>query len=213
MTLQSKLSSFHKKSALLTQKLWFIMLASSLVGALLFVVIYGVRILDPTYDDWLLQGGDLTQHYIGWLYFRETGWHFPLGVTEGLLGSIKTSMVYTDSFPFMAIFFKILSPILPRPFQYYGIMGLMIFMLNGASASLLIHKFNKNPIFCILGSTLFIVSPTVMHRLYGHETLACHFFIIHYFCSCVGKSIDNFASNRKDTLTQWTSCFDCWTHC
>lgn len=155
---------------------------SAVLGAILFIAIYGVRILDPTYDEWLFAGGDLTQHYIGWLYFRETGWHFPLGVTEGLLGSIKTSMVYTDSFPFMAIFFKILSPILPRPFQYYGIMGLMIFMLNGASASLLIHKFNKNPIFCILGSTLFIVSPTVMHRLYGHETLACHFFIILSFC-------------------------------
>ena len=93
---------------------------SAVLGAILFIAIYGVRILDPTYDEWLFAGGDLTQHYIGWLYFRETGWHFPLGVTEGLLGSIKTSMVYTDSFPFMAIFFKILSPILPHNFQFLG---------------------------------------------------------------------------------------------
>ena len=46
---------------------------SAVLGAILFIAIYGVRILDPTYDEWLFAGGDLTQHYIGWLYFRETG--------------------------------------------------------------------------------------------------------------------------------------------
>ena len=63
------------------RRLWFIMLASGLLGGAIFLAIYGVRILDPTYDDWLLQGGDMTQHYIGWMYFRRSDWHFPIGMT------------------------------------------------------------------------------------------------------------------------------------
>ena len=158
MTLRSKLSSFHKKSALLTQKLWFIMLASSLVGALLFVIIYGVRILDPTYDDWLLQGGDLTQHYVGWLFLRRSDWQFPFGLIDGVLGNIKVSVMYTDSVPLLAVFFKLLSPLLPETFQYYGLLGLGSFMLSGACAALLIHRFSSNGLFCILGHDTLVLS-------------------------------------------------------
>lgn len=154
------------------------MLISALVGGILFVLIYGVRILNPLYDDWLLAGGDLTQHYVGWVFFRRSDWSFPLGLTEGLLGDIKTSCFYTDSIPLLSIFFKLLSPILPKTFQYFGIMGLFSFMLQGACSSLLIYRFNKNSIFCIIGSTIYVVCPSILHRLFGHEGLACHFLII-----------------------------------
>ena len=51
-------------------------------------------------------------------------------------------------------------------------------MMTGACSTLLIHRFNKNGIFCILGSTLYTVSPVILQRLYGHETLSCHFMIL-----------------------------------
>lgn len=155
-----------------------IMLISALIGGILFVLIYGVRILNPLYDDWLFAGGDLTQHYVGWIFFRRSELQFPLGLIDGLLGDIKTSVLYMDSIPILAMFFKILSPILPKTFQYFGLMGLMSFMLSGASSSLLIYRFNKNGIFCIIGSTLYVVCPAILQRLYGHEGLACHFLII-----------------------------------
>lgn len=154
------------------------MLISALIGGILFVLIYGVRILNPLYDDWLLAGGDLTQHYVGWVFFRRSGWSFPLGLTEGLLGDIKTSCFYTDSIPLLSIFFKLLSPILPQTFQYFGILGLFSFMLNGAFSSLLIHRFNPNRLFCIGGSVIYVLCPAILHRLYGHESLACHYIIV-----------------------------------
>ena len=160
------------------RRLWFIMLTSGLLGGAIFLAIYGVRILDPTYDDWLLQGGDMTQHYIGWMYFRRSDWHFPIGMIDGLLGKINISVMYTDSVPLLAIFFKLLSPILPETFQYFGIMGLCAFILDGACASLLIHRFNKNPLFCTLGSTIYVMCPAIFHRLYGHEALAFHYIIL-----------------------------------
>lgn len=62
----------------LLEKRWFLMLTSAIIGAILFIAIYGARILDPTYEDWLFQGGDLTQHYLGWTFFRMSDWHFPV---------------------------------------------------------------------------------------------------------------------------------------
>ena len=42
----------------LLEKRWFLMLTSAIIGAILFIAIYGARILDPTYEDWLFQGGN-----------------------------------------------------------------------------------------------------------------------------------------------------------
>lgn len=171
----SNLCRSFGKAAAFANKLWVIMLLSALLGAAIFISIYGVKILDPTYEDWLFEGSDLTQHYIGWTFFRRSGWHFPLGLIDNILGDIKISIMYTDSVPLFAIFFKLLSPILPETFQYFGIMGLITFMLNGSLSSLLIYRFNKNGVFCVLGSMLYIVCPVILRRLYDHEALASHY--------------------------------------
>lgn len=154
------------------------MIAAGIYGALAFIAIYGVRVLNPTYDEWLFTGGDLTQHYIGWLFYRQSEWHMPFGLIDGLLGDISFSCMYTDSIPLFAVFFKLLSPILPETFQYFGLWGLLCFILNGTCSSLLIYRFNKNPLFCLFGSLIFILCPAVLHRMYGHEALAGHFVII-----------------------------------
>ena len=51
---------------------WYISFAlGAFFGALVFISLYGVRILDVTYDDWLLTGWyDLSQHYAGWQLYR-----------------------------------------------------------------------------------------------------------------------------------------------
>lgn len=155
------------------------------LGAVLFVCIYGFKVLDFTYDDWLLTGRDLQQHYVGWKYYRNSAWTFPIGLHDGLTHPYYVSVLYTDSIPLFAIFFKMLSPILPETFQYFGLFGLMCFMLNGGFASLLIAKFNKSKIFCAMGSVFFILSTPVLQRLFGlltensrHTSLAAHFLIL-----------------------------------
>lgn len=155
-----------------------IMIAAGIYGAIAFFAIYGFKIVNPMYDDWLYEGGDLTQHYMGWLFYRRSDWHFPIGLVDGVLSDVKYSVMYTDSIPIFAVFFKILSPILPDTFQYFGLWGLLCFILSGVFSSLLIYKFNKNPIFCLFGSLIYILCPAVLHRMYGHETLAAHFIII-----------------------------------
>lgn len=56
-----------------------------------------VRILNPMYTDWLMNGEDLTQHYFGWKAYRESGWHFPIGMTDTLAYPNLTTVVFTDS--------------------------------------------------------------------------------------------------------------------
>ena len=63
---------------------WYISFAfGALFGALVFISLYGIKILDVTYDDWLLTGWyDLSQHYVGWELYRASGWHFPFGLCD-----------------------------------------------------------------------------------------------------------------------------------
>lgn len=70
---------------------------TGIICFIMFVAIYGVRILNPMYTDWLMNGEDLTQHYLGWKAYRESGWHFPIGMTDTLAYPNLTTVVFTDS--------------------------------------------------------------------------------------------------------------------
>lgn len=153
--------------------------AGFVLGLLLFCIIYGVQIIDPSYDTWLANArGDLSQHYIGWTFYRKTPWKFPIGLTDGLVGYGSLSVLYTDSIPLFAVFFKLLSPILPETFQYFGLWGLFSWGLKGALSSILLMRFSKNPVFCLAGSACFITAPVVLTRMYGHEALGGGQFLI-----------------------------------
>ncbi len=149
------------------------------MGVLLFWITYGFKIVNPEYDSWVLaSGGDLSQHYLGWLYFRKTPWTFPLGLTDGMSSDGMISCMYTDSIPLLAVFFKILSPCLPETFQYVGIWELMCYILMGGFSSLLIRRFSTNPVYCVLSSVFFISAPTILTRVLHHEALSGQWILI-----------------------------------
>ncbi|MBR5514405.1 MAG: hypothetical protein IKV85_10555 [Ruminococcus sp.] len=93
-----------------------------------------------------------------------------------IIGTI--SCIYTDSIPLFALFFKLLSPVLPETFQYAGIWGVFNFTMQGFSSVMLLQKFSRNPFFCLPASICYIISPTIMQRLYGHDSLSAHWLII-----------------------------------
>ncbi len=180
----------------------FYFLIGAVLGLIFFVLIYGVGVLNFTNDDWLLTGKDLQQHYIGWKYFRDAEWTFPPGMHNSLTHPYYIGVIYTDSIPLFALIFKLLSPILPETFQYFGLFGLMCFMLNGGMASVLIAKYNQNRLFCMLGSVFFILSTPVLQRLFGlltedsrHTSLAAHFLILGALAVWVYR--DRFKSRKK----------------
>ncbi|MCI8483229.1 MAG: hypothetical protein HFH41_02680 [Lachnospiraceae bacterium] len=144
----------------------------SLLMIFIFCSIYGLQVLNPTYTDWLLEGGDLSQHYLGWKAYQASPWTFPIGDTDYLAYPNNTSIIFTDSIPCFAVLFKLLSPVLPEEFQYFGLWGLLCFVLQGILSARIIRHFTENRWILILSSVLFALAPVMIWRMYLHTALA-----------------------------------------
>ncbi len=153
-------------------------LIAGTIGAFVFITIYGTKILNPCYTDWLMSGGDLSQHYLGWKMYRNGDWTFPIGLTDQLAYPYYTSVIFTDSIPIFAVFFKLLSPILPANFQYFGFWGILCFGLQGMLAAKILKKFLQEDILVILGAVFFILSPICIYRMFAHTALAGQWLIL-----------------------------------
>jgi len=179
---------------------FFIFNCGGLLGAVFYIYIFCTASLNFTYTDWLMKGGDLSQHYLGWKFFRNSSWHFPLGLIDNIVYPFKVSVIYTDSIPLFAIIFKILSPVLPENFQYFGLFGIMCYILQGGIGALVIRKIGGNASQSIIGSLFFIFSTVMMWRIYGHTSLSGHFIIL----LCVLAYLQN-NINLKKMIFIWSS--------
>ncbi len=145
------------------------------VGAISFLIVFGPGVLNVTNDTWLISdGGDMSQHYVGWIYYRNSPLTFPIGLLEGITSPDKFSVTYMDSIPILAFIFKIFAKVLPGTFQYFGIYGFVTFMLQGGLGGLLIYSLTKNVRSSIAGSVLFTFTPVFLQRMYTHTALAFH---------------------------------------
>ncbi len=151
----------------------------SLIGILSFLWIYGIRILDFTYDAWLMNGDiDLRQHYLGWCHYRMSDWHFPMGMIDTLSYPNRVSVIWTDSIPLFAFCFKIFRNVLPTTFQYFGLFGLLSFFLQGGIVILLIRRITDDKRICILSVPFFTLSFTMLQRMYYHTALGAQWIIL-----------------------------------
>lgn len=148
-----------------------------MLGILAFLAIAGPRFLDPTNVAWLV-GGDPLQHYLGWAFYRNGPWTWPVGLNPLYGMEFSNSIVFTDSIPLLAIPFKAISSILPNPFQYLGLWVLLCFVLQAYFAFRLIGLISSGIAIQILGSIFFVFSPPLIFRMSLHESLMGHFIIL-----------------------------------
>ena len=159
---------------------WYLsFLIGAAMGAIVFLLLYGPGVLNVTYEDWLLKGWyDLSQHYVGWKLYRASGWHFPIGLCDNSFYPYLASVIYTDSIPLFSFIFKILSPILPETFQFFGLYGLFCFMMQGGISKLLLRKVLVSEDQCILATIPFLFCAPLWQRMYYHTALASHYLIL-----------------------------------
>lgn len=151
----------------------------AIMGALVFIWIFGVDILDVTWEDWLLNNWyDLSQHYVGWKLYRASDWCFPIGMCSNSFYPYKMSVIYTDSIPLFSFIFKLLSPILPEPFQFFGLYGLFSFMMQGGFAKLLLRRIYDKEWQCNLATVFFTMNIAFVDRMYYHTALGSHYVIL-----------------------------------
>ncbi|MCI0395869.1 MAG: DUF6311 domain-containing protein [Chloroflexi bacterium] len=155
----------------------YIPIVGLFLGGLVFLIIYGPKILNPTFIAWTMDG-DAAQHFLGWHFFRSEPWTFPIGAIKSYLYPHGTSLVYTDSIPLLAIPLKLLSPLLPAVFQYHGLWLLLAYALQGYFSTLLLRRITNNPLLIFLGALFFLLSPVLVQRARVHESLAGHWIIV-----------------------------------
>ncbi len=138
---------------------------------------------------WESAGGDNTQHYIGWLAYRQDQWHWPLTYTNRLNNPTGTSIVFTDSIPLFGVLLKIFNDVLPENFQYFGLFILLGYILQYGFGFLLLRYFcPRSLLIPLLGAGFFLVSPIMSHRIGGHESLTAHWLIlasIYIYCQAL----------------------------
>ena len=145
---------------------------------ILFIVRYGIEVLIPTSDNWLMSAyGDWGQHHLGWLYYKDADWQFPLGKIDNYNYPAGTTVGYTDSIPLLAIIFKLFSALLPDNFQYIGFWLLLSLVLTAYYAIKTIKLYSNNDLVIISSSLLISFNPVILYRDM-HPALTAHWLII-----------------------------------
>lgn len=155
----------------------FDLVLPTLLGVFAFFLVVGPRALNPENIAWL-GAGDPATHYLGWLFYRNSEWDFPVGLNSSYGLEIANSILYSDSNPFLAILFKRLHFILPETFQYFGIWLLLCFVLQALFGWKLIGLVTSNRLLRLLGAGLIVFAPPLIFRLHGHLSLVGHFLIV-----------------------------------
>jgi hypothetical protein len=152
-------------------------LVALLPGLVAFFAIVGPRVLDPRNLAWL-KSGDPSTHYLGWAFFRQSDWTLPPGANPDYGLELSSSIVYSDSIPLLALFFKTFDGWLPTPFQYLGLWLLACFLLQSYFAWKLVGLISTDTLLRLPASILLVVSPPMLARLGGHWSLVGHFLIL-----------------------------------
>ncbi|MFJ2462958.1 DUF6311 domain-containing protein [Pseudomonas sp. NPDC087615] len=154
-----------------------VILLPVLIGLLAFFIVVGPRALNPQNIAWLGQGDPAT-HYLGWVFFRHAPWTFPLGLNPTYGLELGNGLIFSDSNPLLAFFFKPFDGVLPDTFQYFGFWFLACFVLQAWFAWKLLGLITANIPLRALGAALFLFAPPMIVRMPVHLSLAGHFVIL-----------------------------------
>lgn len=163
-------------------------LTGALLGALVFVALYGVRVLDPTSVDWILNNAspDPSQHYLGWVFYRRSALRLPyIGANYSVIYPYRTSVLFTDSIPLLALLGKLLGGVLPARFQYFGWWGLACYALQGGLGQAVVARIGGvrpgQTARCwgsVAGAGVLVLFPALTIRMFAHTALAANWLVL-----------------------------------
>lgn len=152
-------------------------IASGVLGAAVFLLIFGFLSLDIT-GCRLFSRGDPGMHYIGWRFYKEAPFQWKMGLMNNLNNPYSVSVIFTDSVPVVAVFFKLFRRIIPETFNYFGLWTLASFVLQGIFSYKLLSLKIRNKLLRSTGVLFFILTPAFIKRAFWHTALTSHFLIL-----------------------------------
>ena len=142
-------------------------------------------------QSWLING-DLAQYQLGWKFYRDDIWRFPLGLNPNYGITNSSSIIYSDSIPLFAVFFKIFRSFLSEEFQYFSFWIFICIYLQALFSFKIIYYFTKNTPYSLVSCLFFIFSTILIYRSGIHLSLTAHWLILGYFYAQIS------AVNNKD---------------
>ena len=177
-----------KKFYLLNYHLLFLV-----ISIISWVYLLGIDYINPTNVSWL-NSGDLSTYQLGWEYFRNDKWRFPIGLNPNYGIYSDSNIVYSDSIPIFAIFFKLFNFLLPEKFQYFSIWILLCIYLQILFSYKIVYLGTENRLFSLLGSLFFLTASIFIHRSGIHLSLLGQWLIL------CGIYIEISKNSKKDYL-------------
>lgn len=151
-----------------------------LLGLTIIAFQYGVGFgkFNPTNISWLFEArNDWATHHIGWSFFRDSTWQFPLGTIDNYNYPIGTNIGFTDSIPLFAFLFKLISFLLPENFQYIGMWLFLCMFLNGYYSLKIFKYFKVDKLISFLFVIFILLNPVFIFRQV-HPALCAQWLLI-----------------------------------
>lgn len=162
------------KERILKYKNYIIMVSIAVIA---YILLYGVKMLNPLNVDWLMANSALKGQYYEWLGFRNSSWMFPIGMNNGLAYPDKSTISYSNVIPLFAIIAKLFKFILPTKFQYFGIWGLLCIMAQSACLVRLMSEFFELSKKILIGASFSLMLSLLMGRMYVGTALGAQWLI------------------------------------
>src|SRR6185369_11115795 len=159
------------------EKNW-LLITSGIAVIIIFHFAYGLEIIVPGNISWLMMiHHDWGAHYLGWYFYRNEPWHFPLGEINNLFYPIGTNVGFTDSIPLLAIPFKLFAVFLPDDFQYFGIWLFSCHLLAAYFTIRLFKLFKVNQVLTFMAVLFITANPVLIYRGM-HPAISAHWLLI-----------------------------------
>lgn len=140
--------------------------------------IFGLDFLLGTSEFWNMPPGDMSQHLIGYLFYIQDHFRFPLFYVPDLGYPEGGNIIFTDSIPIAALVTKILRSVLPNHFHYFGLWYALVYLLQGLVLVSIVRTFRKTTLLeTLLISLIGTGTPFFLYR-FGHTALSSHFLIL-----------------------------------
>lgn len=164
-----------------------------IITIICFKFIYGLSVIVPTNINWLMsEYHDWGQHYLGWSFYKEENWTFPIGTIQNYNYPAGSNIGFTDSIPIVAIFFKVFKAILPNDFQYFGLWFLICHLLITYYTIKILQLYKASTVLILFSVVFISLNPVLLYRGM-HPALCAHWIILasfyYYFKSTTNYSV------------------------
>ena len=140
--------------------------------------VIGIENISFKNTEWLHDGNESAPEQLAWYFFRNDIWRFPLGVNPNYGDELSSSIVFSDSIPILALFFKSIKTFIPDNFQYYSFWYFICFYLQLFFSFKILKKFTNSVPYSLIGSLFFLIAPIFIFRVNWHASVSGQWLLL-----------------------------------